>query len=196
MHTDGGEFCSNNFRDWFRIALDSRIAHQVTPPYTLQLNGVAESSSRTIVVSARSQIYAKKVPLELTKVPNLNFGVWKFNALLTFGTGQRSAPKNLTPHEHWYKKKADISHLKVFGCRVFAHMTDEKRKKLDLKAVGMMAGYQEGSMSCYNLRLHNPGFFIFLCLNNFICLSVTDHAAKKFIIRDVVFEEESMMMLE
>ena len=71
-------------------------------------------------------------------------------------------------------------------------MTDEKRKKLDPKAVGMMVGYQEGSMSCYKVRLHNPGFLIFLCLNNFICLYVTDHAARKLIIsRDVVFEEES-----
>jgi transposase InsO family protein len=58
----GGEFCSKEFEDWLGKA---GIAHQVTPPYTAQMNGVAERVNRTVVESARSQIYGKKVPLEL-----------------------------------------------------------------------------------------------------------------------------------
>ena len=58
----GGEYCSKDFRDWLA---NSGIIHRITPPYTPQLNGVAERSNRTIVESARSQMYGKKVPLEL-----------------------------------------------------------------------------------------------------------------------------------
>ncbi len=63
LRTDGGgEFCSKEFEDWLGKA---GIAHQVTPPYTPQLNGVAERVNRTVLESARSQMYGKKVPLEL-----------------------------------------------------------------------------------------------------------------------------------
>ncbi len=58
----GGEFCSNDFRDWLA---NSGIIHQITPPYTPQLNGVSERANRTIVESARSQIYGKNVLQEL-----------------------------------------------------------------------------------------------------------------------------------
>jgi hypothetical protein len=44
---------------------NSGITHHVTPPYTPQLNGVAERSNRTIVESARSQMYGKRISLEL-----------------------------------------------------------------------------------------------------------------------------------
>ena len=58
----GGEFCSKEFEDWLGKA---GITHQVTPPYTPQLNGVAERVNRKVVESERSQMYGKKVPLEL-----------------------------------------------------------------------------------------------------------------------------------
>ena len=59
---------------------------------------------------------------------------------------------SITPYEFWYKKKPDIAHLKVFGCRAFVHVPDEKRRKLDPKAIeGVMMGYVEKSSSCYDL---------------------------------------------
>ena len=53
----GGEFYSKEFED---LLAKAGIAHQVTPPYTPQLNGVAERTNRTVVESARSQMYWKK----------------------------------------------------------------------------------------------------------------------------------------
>lgn len=49
-----------DFEDW--LAKDG-IAHQVTPPYTTQINGVAERVNRTVIESARSQMYGRKVHL-------------------------------------------------------------------------------------------------------------------------------------
>ncbi len=40
-----------------------------------------------------------------------------------------------TPQEAWSGKKPDGSHLKVFGCKAFAHVFDEKRTKLESKSM-------------------------------------------------------------
>lgn len=40
---------------------------------------------------------------------------------------------NITPYEAWYQKKPNVNHFKVFGCKVFSHVVDEKRKTIDAK---------------------------------------------------------------
>lgn len=78
---------------------------------------------------------------------------------------------NVTPYELWFKKKPDVSQLKVFGCLVFVHVPKEKRKKLDPKAIeAMMVGRVEGSTSCYQVwslinksRFGHSHHFIFNC---------------------------------
>ena len=159
----GGEYIGTELKDWLEKA---GIAHQVTPPYTPQLNGVAERANRTIVESARSQMYGRKVPLEL----------WGLAMQCAVYVQNRSTPSasKVTPFELWFKRKPDISHLKVFGCLVFVHVPDEKRRKLDSKAVeAMMVGYVEGSTSCYQ---------------------IWDPTKRKLTTsRDVTFEEQSMV---
>jgi hypothetical protein len=39
-----------------------------------------------------------------------------------------------TLQEAWGGRKPDVSHLKVFGCKAFAHVPDEKRTKLESKS--------------------------------------------------------------
>ncbi len=143
MRSDGGgEYGGNEFNDWLAR---NRITHQVTPPYTPQLNGVAERANRAIVESARSQMYGRKVPLELWGLA-MQCAAYVKNRTV-------SSVSNMTPFELWFKKRPDISHLKVFGCLVFIHVPDEKRRKLDPKAVeAMMVEYVEGSTSCYQVR--------------------------------------------
>jgi hypothetical protein len=157
----GGEFCSNDFRDWLA---DSGITHLITPSYTPQLNGVSERANRTIVESARSQMYEKNVPLEL----------WGLAVQCAIYVQNRSisSTNNSTPYQLWHGREPDVSHLKVFGCLAFVHIPVEKRKKLQPKAVqGMMVGYCEGSSSLYR---------------------IWDPAARELITsRDVIFEEGS-----
>ncbi len=51
-----------------------------------------------------------------------------------------------TPQEAWSGKKPNVSHLKVFGCKAFAHVLDEKRTKLESKFMPcVFLGYYEGT---------------------------------------------------
>ena len=59
-----------------------------------------------------------------------------------------SSVSNMTSFELLFKKRPDISNLKFFGCLVFSHVPDKKRKKLDPKTVeAMMVEYVEVSTS-------------------------------------------------
>jgi len=46
----------------------------------------------------------------------------------------KAKKKKMTPYEKWYGKRPNVGHLRVFGCRAFAHIPDEYRRKLDQKA--------------------------------------------------------------
>ncbi len=51
-----------------------------------------------------------------------------------------------TPQEAWTGTKPDVSHLRVFGCKTFAHIPDEKRSKLESKSIPcVFLGYCEGT---------------------------------------------------
>jgi hypothetical protein len=51
-----------------------------------------------------------------------------------------------TPQEAWTGRKPDVSHLKAFGYKTFAHIPDEKRSKLESKSMPcVFLGYCEGT---------------------------------------------------
>ncbi len=51
-----------------------------------------------------------------------------------------------TPQEAWTGAKPDVSHLRVFGCKTFAHILNEKRSKLESKSIPcVFLGYCEGT---------------------------------------------------
>ena len=48
----------------------------------------------------------------------------------------------ITPYEAWYGAKPDVSLLRIFGCRAFAHVPKAERHKLDVKSRKcLMLGY-------------------------------------------------------
>ena len=188
MRSDGGgEYTGTEFKNWLAKA---GIAQQFTPPYTPKLNGVAERANRTLVESARSQMYGRKVPLEL----------WGFAMQCAAYVQNRATPSasKVTPFELWFKKIPDIHHLKVFGCLVHVHVPDEKRRKLDPKSVvAMMVGYVEGSTSCYQVcTTWNTFSMRNFNTNQTIPSQIWDPTTRKLTTsRDVVFEEQSMFEL-
>ena len=127
IHSDGGkEYLNKNVKS----VLNSKgIKHSLNIAYTPQQNGIAERDNRIIVEAARSMIYSKsELPLFLW-AEAMNTAVCVIN---------RTGPtKQLgkTPYELWYGKTANIDNLKIFGTKCFIHIPDEKRKKLDKKAV-------------------------------------------------------------
>jgi hypothetical protein len=56
------------------------------------------------------------------------------------------ALESKTSQEAWISRKPNVSHLRVFGCKAFAHIPDEKRSKLESKSMPcVFLGYCEGT---------------------------------------------------
>lgn len=72
-----------------------------------------------------------------------------------------------TPYERWTLKKPTISHLRVFGCEAFAHILDERGRKMDYKAQKLtfigytkgVKGYRLVDMSTRRLSYHRNVVF-------------------------------------
>ena len=59
----------------------------------------------------------------------------------------------VTPEERFTGKKPEISHLKVFGCIAYVHVTDELRTELDPKAetyIFIGCSLEQKGYRCYN----------------------------------------------
>lgn len=110
----------------------------VNPAHNPQLNGVAERLNRTLVEKARAMLLDGSVPDNL----------WTEAIMTSTYLGNRSPTitlKNMTPFEAWFGRKPDISNLRVFGSKSYAH-EDGQLKKLDCRSTKplIMVGYDHG----------------------------------------------------
>ena len=81
---------------------------------TPQQVGVAERKNTTLVECARSMLQGK----------NISNGFWVESINVGVCLKNRSPKKKLglqTPFEVFYGYRPKISHLRIFGCRAFAH---------------------------------------------------------------------------
>ncbi|KAJ9529185.1 hypothetical protein QJQ45_007904 [Haematococcus lacustris] len=136
IRTDNGtEYVNSRMTEY---CSSKGIVHQHSAPYSPQQNGAAERLNRTIFEKARSILHAADISLSFWAhaVKYANY----VRCLLPV-SGQP-----LTPWEAFYGVKPDLSGLRVFGCRVWLHVPDQKRSKLQPKSVeGLFVGYQPGS---------------------------------------------------
>eukprot|EP00794_Sanderia_malayensis_P007838 gene7838-biopygen6374 len=133
---NGGEYSSSEFLQYCK---DHGIKKEVTIPYTPQQNGIAERLNRTLMEKARAMIYHAKLPLSFwaEAVSTANY---------LRNRSPTSALENATPYERFYKQKADVSNLRVFGCNAMVHIPDQKRNKLQKKSEKcVFVGYPEDS---------------------------------------------------
>ncbi len=115
------------------------IQQQTSAPYSPQQNGVAKRANRTIMECARSMILAQGLELEFWG-ETVNTAVYIKNQCPT------KALDSKTPQEAWSGRKPDMSHLRLFGCKAFVHVPDEKRIKLESKSMPcVLLGYHEGT---------------------------------------------------
>ncbi len=133
---NGREFVSKKF-DAFLA--ECGIQRQTSAPYSPQQNSVAKRANRTIMECARSMILAQGLELEFWGEA-VNTAVYIKNRCPT------KAIDSNTPQEAWSGRKPNVSHLRVFGCKAFAHVPDEKRNKLESKSMPcVFLGYYEGT---------------------------------------------------
>ncbi|KAJ8492114.1 hypothetical protein OPV22_013835 [Ensete ventricosum] len=125
---NGGEY-TGLFNDYCR---SHDIQHELTVPGTSQHNVIAERTNRTIMEKIRCMLSQAKLPKRF----------WD-EALRTAVDVINLSPcttLNGDVAEHvWSEKDVSYRHLRVFGCRVFAHVPNNERSKLD----GEPESYQE-----------------------------------------------------
>ncbi len=141
---NGGEFVSKKF-DAFIV--ECGIQQQTSVPYSPQQNGVVERANRTIMECARSMILAQGLEPKFWG-EMLNTMVYIKNRCPT------KALDSKTPQETWNGRKPNVSHLKVFGCKAFAHVPNKKRTKLESKSMPcVFLGYYEGTKAYRSMCL-------------------------------------------
>ena len=119
------EYDNSVFKDILR---QNGISYEPSAPYTQNQNGVSERMNRTILEKARSMLMEARLP-ESFWAEAVNTAVYLHN---------RSPTRSLegkTPYEAWNGTKPDLSNLRVFGCDAYLHVSEEKRTKLESKAL-------------------------------------------------------------
>ena len=145
LRTDnGGEYTSREFNAYCGR---HGIRHEKTVPRTPQHNGVAERMNRTIMERVRSMI-------SMAKLPKPFWGEAVRTACYLINRSP-SVPLNFgIPEKVWSGKHPSYSHLRVFGCLAFVHVSKELRKKLDARStLCIFIGYGDEE---YGYRLWDP----------------------------------------
>jgi transposase InsO family protein len=120
---NGGEYTGRQFKAHLN---HHGIKHEKTVPYTPQQNGLAERMNRSLVEMARCMMYHEDVDKKWW-AEAVNTAAWIINRIPNSVTVK-------TPYEIVHRTKPQLKNLKVFGALGYAHIPDEKRRKLDAKA--------------------------------------------------------------
>ncbi len=99
------------------------IRHQQCVPYAHQQNGKIECFIHTIEERALTLLAHSGLPASFLADTILTV------AYLYMWLPNSSIPKDTTPFEQLYSKKPDLSHLRVWGCRCWVTIPQEKRTK-------------------------------------------------------------------
>ena len=104
------------------LLLDNDIKYDKTPPYTPELNGIAERKNGTLFRMANSMLMHANLSTVawLDAVQTANYIL---NRTMTAGL-----PGDITPFEAVFRVVPDLSSARVFGCDVFVH--DHKSSSL------------------------------------------------------------------
>lgn len=137
------EFLSDNSGEFDNekvcaVLLEFGVTQRLTAPYTFQQNGKVERENRSIFEMARTLKYSN---------PDLEFPPQIWTELVTTAVYLlnrlgNSSVKGVTPFELWFEEKPGIKHLRIVGTKCSTHVPEQKRPKLDHKAVvGYLVGY-------------------------------------------------------
>ena len=131
----GGEYGSKVLATYFE---SKGIQHEKTNTYTPQENGLTERMNQTIVEMTHS----------LLKDANLPNSCWSFAVNYAIHIINRSPTRtlesSLTPFEAYTGNKPSVAYLRIFGCKAYAHVPQEKCQKLDSKTIECTyLGYSE-----------------------------------------------------
>lgn len=130
---NAGENTSNEVREFL---LEMGILIDEIHPYTPQLNGVAQRANRTLIEKVRCMLHHS----------GLSESYW-VEGLLTATHLKNISPttaveEGRTPYELWWGRKPSLKNLRVFGCKAYVHVPNQRRTKLESKTIeGFLIGY-------------------------------------------------------
>ena len=125
LRTDnGGEYEDTRFK---KFCYEHGIRMERTVPGTPQHNGVAERMNRTLTERARSLRVQSGLPKQFW-AEAVNTAAYLINR------GPSVPLEHKIPEEVWSGKEVKLSHLRVFGCVAYVHISDQGRNKLDPKS--------------------------------------------------------------
>ena len=123
----GGELAGGSHR--FAAQLEAQgIERDVTPPYEHWKNGKVERVMRTLQGRILAMLVAAQLPLTYWGEAALT-AAYLFNLTVT-----STLPSGVTPFEMFHGRRPDVSHLRVWGVRCFAHVPVELQGKLGVKS--------------------------------------------------------------
>ena len=133
---NGGEFVSKLAKQSLRKL---GISLLTSVPYSPQQNGVAERKNQTLVKRSRAALRMASMPKHY----------WQYAmATATHVTNRVATTANggKTPNELWTGVVPDLSHIRVFGCKVFGLIPKQRRrgKFSDISSEGVFLGYPYG----------------------------------------------------
>jgi Integrase core domain len=135
LHSDhGGEYMLNDLE---ALLAEKGIEHKLTMPYSPQQNSLAERWNWTILDKACAMLHSA----------GLSLGFWELAIDAVVHTYNRTPSRTIgwcTPHELWSDGHVpDVSYFRVFGCKAYMHVPEEKCKKLDPRSIKMtLVGYE------------------------------------------------------
>lgn len=174
LRTDQGrEYEGERMENWKK---QNGIIHQSTNRYTPQQNGVSERTNRTLMDGVRSSMYNNNHSNQLShNTGNHLMKLWGEFLCATVYIRNRSinSHSDITPYDKVFGKKPSVDHLRILGCRAYAHVPDPLRRKLEPKAVACwLVGY------CDNIK----GGRLWYPVNRKVIIS-----------RDVTFDETTLI---
>ena len=99
----------------------------MTVPRTPQQNVTTERMNRTLTERARSMHLQAGLPKQFW-AEGVSISAYLINR------GPSVPLEHIIPEEVWGDKEVKLSHLKVFGCVAYVHVSDQARIKLDPKS--------------------------------------------------------------
>ena len=132
---------------------EAGIQRQLTVAHAHQQAGEIERLMRTLQGRILAMLTWARLPLTYWGEAALTASYLHNRAL------QSSLPPDVTPYEMYHNRKPNVSHLRVFGARAFAHVPLELQTKLGVKSREcLFMGYVPGQKG-YRLRDVATGTF-------------------------------------
>jgi hypothetical protein len=130
---NGGEFVNHNVSQYL---LDEGIRQETTSPHTPHQNGIAERSNRTVCELTVAMMLTAKTPYYLWEYA-MKTAVMLLNYFPCQALGMTS-----TPHLEVVGSPPVLSHLKIFGCDVYASIPEHEQSVLGPRCwKGTFIGY-------------------------------------------------------